>query len=97
MFADPSASLLGLPRRSSRLFGASWWCISYWGSFRDRPNSQVLAGDRNNVWVIPTVDSPCFLWTSGTGLIWLTAFPLRLKAFYLCSPGLAFPIGLCLP
>lgn len=43
----------------------------------DRPNSQVLAGDRSNVWVIPTVDNPCFLWTSGAGLIWLTAFPLR--------------------
>lgn len=30
---------------------------------------KVLAGDRSNVCVIPTVDSPWFLWTSGAGLV----------------------------
>ncbi|EDL19650.1 mCG129161, partial [Mus musculus] len=35
----------------------------------ERPNLQVLAGDRSHVCVIPTVDNPCFLWTSGAGPI----------------------------
>lgn len=30
---------------------------------------KVLAGDRSNVCVVPTVDTPCFLWTTGAGLV----------------------------